>query len=346
VSERVKKVHPWYNFDKLFSHNCVFNFVPGARGIGKTYGAKKFGIRAAIARGEQFIYLRRYEKELKASKQTFMDDLKANAEFEDYDFRINANRVEFSSVDFRDDKKREWKIAGYFLSLSTQQSQKSVAFPAVTLIIFDEFIIEKGAVHYLPNEADVFQNFFLTVDRFQDKTRVLFLANAVSIMNPYFLAYDIKPEKDTEWIKLADGFIVVHFPKSDAFASSISATRFGKFIKDTDYSNYAVNNGFADNTEQLLQMKSGKARYRFTVETGKGSFSVWHDVMNNVWYAQERQPKNAIVFVTDPARMDEGKRLALRSDKLMQVLRSAFTLGRLYFDNPKTRNSMIEIFKG
>ena len=31
----------FYSFDKVYSYNAVYNFIPGGRGIGKTYGAKK-----------------------------------------------------------------------------------------------------------------------------------------------------------------------------------------------------------------------------------------------------------------------------------------------------------------
>ena len=53
----------YYNYDQLWSRNGTFNFVTGARGLGKTYGAKLFCIRNALRNGDQFIYLRRYNTE-------------------------------------------------------------------------------------------------------------------------------------------------------------------------------------------------------------------------------------------------------------------------------------------
>jgi predicted AAA+ superfamily ATPase len=35
----------YYDFKYVLSHNAVYNFVVGARGLGKTYGAKKMVIR-------------------------------------------------------------------------------------------------------------------------------------------------------------------------------------------------------------------------------------------------------------------------------------------------------------
>jgi hypothetical protein len=337
-----KKKHPYYSFDKIYSYNAMFMFVCGGRGLGKTYGAKKKAIRAALDKDDQFIYLRRFKDEMKA-RNTFFADIQW--EFPDWEFRINGNQAEASYTEFKDEKKRPWKVIGYFIPLSTAQSQKSTAYPNVKLIIFDEFIIEKGLTHYLPDEANVFNNFYSTVDRWQDKTRVLFLANSVSIMNPYFLEYDIKPDEVSEYDTKYDGFIAVHFADSKEFANSVYQTKFGKFIKNSSYADYAVGNGFQDNNDHLLQLKDEKARYQYTVVTQKGSFSVWYNVFTGNFFAQKRLPKYQITFVLDPDLMKEDRKLLLRSDGMMQMLRSAFSSGILYFDEPVTRNAMIEIFK-
>lgn len=345
TKRREKKVHPYYTFDRVFSYNCTYMFVVGGRGLGKTYGAKKKAIASAIKRGEEFIYLRRYKDELKASVRTFTDDLQANEEFPDFDFRVNGNKLEFSGIEFRDEKKREWATAGHFLSLSTAQSQKSVAFPKVTLIIFDEFIIEKGAISYLPNEANVFNNFYSTVDRWQDKTRVLFLANSVAIMNPYFLEYKIRPAEDTEWIQSHEGFMVAHFAKSSDFAQSVKATAFGRFISGTSYENYAIGNQFSDNSDSLIALKESAAKYRYTVQTAEGYFAVWYNAFTGKWFITQRRPGQEYIYTTEQRFMDEGKRFLPRNAKLLAMLRAAFNAGRLWFDHPISRNAMSEIFK-
>src|SRR5690606_5610588 len=98
-------------------------------------------------------------------------------------------------IETRDEKKRQWSTVCYFQCLSVGQQVKGASFDLVTSIVFDEFIIEKGLIQYLPDEATAMTNFYSTVDRNQDKTRVYFLANSVSITNPYFLEYDIRPDQ-------------------------------------------------------------------------------------------------------------------------------------------------------
>ena len=335
--------HPYYNYAKLLSYNGTYNFLVGGRGLGKTYGAKKRAIKRAITHQKQFIYLRRYKTEMVAAKATFFADM-AN-EFRDWDFRINGNEAHAAPISTRDEKKRQWKTIGFFITLSNAQTQKSVSFPDVETIIFDEFIIEKGSLHYLPNEANVFNNFYSTVDRWQDKTRVFFLANSVTIMNPYFLEYQIRPDEIGEISTFADGFVVCHFPDSAEFATSVYETKFGKFIKDTEYAEYAVGNEFEDASNQMVKIKDSTSTYMFTLETDKGTFSIWVSVLSGEYFIQEKLPKSQRNFTMITNKVGPDKMLMLKTDKPLVYLRSAFGQGKMSFDKPSTRNAFIEVFK-
>lgn len=338
-----RKAHPYYKYDKLFSYNATYNFVVGGRGIGKTYGAKKRAIVNAIRRSEMFIYLRRYKTELSAARDTFFSDIQQ--EFKGYDFRLKSNIAQMSPVKDRDNKRREWHNIGYFFALSTAQSLKSVSFPTVTLIIFDEFILERGAFHYLPNEAIVFNNFYSTVDRNQDKTKVLFLANSVSIMNPYFIEYDVRPNTNNAFIVKYQGFVVCHFIDSENFSRSVYETAFGRFIQNTEYAKFAVGNEFADNNDNLLALKTSRAKYLFTLECRTGIFSVWHDSVTSDYFIQDKLPKDNVTFTLLSDKMDTNKILVNFNDPQLSYLRSAFKQAKVVFDKPSTRNTFAEIFK-
>ena len=338
------KLKSFYNFDKVMSFNAIYNFIMGARGLGKTFGAKEKAVNAAIKRGDLFILLRRYKTELKGRGSFFAD---IEHLWPDWDFRVNGFTAEMSPISTRDDKKRKWQGIGYFIALSTAQSFKGVPFPRIKTIIFDEFIIEKGMTHYLPDEATVMLNFLVTVDRFMDKTRVFFLANTVSIMNPYFIEYDIKPEQDQEFIRTPDNFLIAHFPDSEEFQNEVYQTRLGARIQGSEYADYAVGSKFRDNHDGLIEEKTSNAKYSYTLETASGTFSIWSDHMaaRPVYYAQAKRPKQEILFTMNIETMTEDKAMVPYSDKSMQVLRTAFKQGRIWFDTPRTRNAFREVFK-
>lgn len=341
---KARKYHPYYNYTKLYSYNGTYNFLVGGRGLGKTYGAVKKGIRDYIKSGHEFVYLRRYKSELAAAKTSFF--IAVQPEFKDYDFRVQGNKGQIAHRSTRGDK-REWRDMCYFVSLSTAQSQKSVNYTNVRTIIYDEFILETSNQNYLRDEATVFNNFYSTVDRWQDKTRVLFLANSVSIANPYFLEYDIVPDKDNadEFITRANGFIVCHFPNAKEFQDSVYATSFGQFIKETDYAKYSVENAFADNNDRLIQHKGSRSHFMYALETRVSTFSVWNDPIANRYYIQEKLPRNADIYTLVPENVDEDKQLLLTSDPPIRALRGAFRKAKIYFDKPNTRNAFVEIFR-
>jgi hypothetical protein len=326
---------PYYDFGPLLSRNSVYNFLIGARGLGKTYGAKKWAIKDGLTGRGQFIYLRRYETELKGRNSFFAD---ISQEFPEYLFRVNGYEAQAQK-----EKTKEWFTIGYFVPLSKAQSKKSVSYASVTKIIFDEFIIDKGFIRYLPNEASLFNDFYSTVDRWQDRTRVLFLANSVSIMNPYFIAYDIKPRKGTVWWSSNKRFMSAHFAPSEEFAHEVYKTRFGQFIKGTEYANYSVESGFKDNTENMMKRKPSEASYYATIETKLGTFSVW--MAGNDFYIQKSLPKHQRILTMLPEQMNTDKMFITRSDKILQILRSAFAKGRLWFDSPNSRNAFVGVFQ-
>ena len=65
----------YYSYDNCLEKKALFNFITGERGNGKTYGYKtQIACKNYFEKGENFVYLRRFENELvKAAKSFFKD---------------------------------------------------------------------------------------------------------------------------------------------------------------------------------------------------------------------------------------------------------------------------------
>lgn len=336
----------FYDFRKLDSLGCTFNMIVGARGVGKTYGASKRAIKRALKSGDEFVYLRRTDVDLKEAKVTFFDEMAD--EFPDWDFRVIGKFGQASPVSARDDKRRHWTRICHFVALSQAGGLKSKSYVRVRTIIFDEFIGDDNTT-YLPNEAATFVNFFNTVDRYRDRVKVYMLANAVSIANPYFIRYKIRVPKDTEIVRYASGFIGVHFPKSIDFAEEVGKTKFGRFLLETDpeYAKYAIGNEFSDNHAELIAKRDPAAAYRLTLFTKHGTIALWYSSITKRWYGVEERPpsEHENTYTTEAQLMKEGVPLLDRSDALMSMLRTAWRKGRVWFSSPEMRNAYLETFK-
>lgn len=335
----------FYKYQPILSRNAVFNFIVGGRGIGKSYGAKRYVVNKFLKTGEQFILLRRYKEELGGARRTFFNDI--GHEFPGIEFRVNGNEAQICRNPDVPKKEKVWEVCGHFIALSQGQHVKSTSFELVRTIIFDEFIIEKGALQYLPNEAKIMLDLYSTVDRWQDKTRVVFLANAISITNPYFLEYKINPD-GSEWVMRYNGFVCCHFPDNAEFSDEVKRTRFGQFISGTEYEEFSIHNKFSDNTDSMVQDKTPRHEYKFTLETEGGIFSCWRAwsmEMGVTWHVQMKRPKNDEIYLTMIAsRMTGDRYLVQFSDALLSGLRTAFRQGRCTFDTANTRNSFVHIF--
>lgn len=319
---------PYYSFDRLLSYGGTINMAVGARGLGKTYGAKRLVIRNAIRKGEEFVYMRRFKTELK-HVSTFFNDIAA--EFPDYEFRV-AGRV--ASYRRRGDEDAAWATMGYFIALSSAATLKSVSYPKVTVVIFDEFIIETGSRRYLPGEVDTFLDLYSTIDRNRDRVRVLMLSNAVRSVNPYFVEWHLRPGKTIQ--RRGCGYVVCEIIDNAAFADRVSETKFGKFIRASspEYAKYAIDNEFADDTPALLGRKPPDAVVAGIIRTRVGVFSVW--VKGREYWVQKRLPKSARRWCY-AIRPDDGETLLTRSHPYTEMMRSAFRSGRMRFDCVESR---------
>lgn len=362
-----RKRHPYYDFRMIDSYPAMIKMVVGGRGLGKTFGGKKKGIKKALRAKKvmldgrlnstnQFMYVRRTVEELKAAKLTFFTDI---AEFfPNHDLRVEGAFGMAAEIVKRkpneDDKEfkkrlkeRKWFVICHFKALSVAQQQKSTSFTYVTVMYFDEFIIEDSAQNqYLKREVDALINLYNTVDRAQDKTTLFMFANSVSIMNPYFSYFKIRPDQLGEFSIHAGGNIVCHFPDSAEYQKSIYQTRFGKFIRDymPEYAEYAVGNKFGDSHDSLVGNKSPDAKYKFTVETVEGYFSVWYDRLLGKYFILGTRPGNERILTFITANMGKGKILVNYAEPVIRNLRHAFNHGKVVFDEPSTRNAFVPIF--
>lgn len=55
----------YYDFGLTLSKNALINFILSHRGVGKTFGFKKYAINDFLKTGKQFMYVRRFKSELK-----------------------------------------------------------------------------------------------------------------------------------------------------------------------------------------------------------------------------------------------------------------------------------------
>ena len=348
----------YYDYGRVLSYHSPWMFVIGARGLGKTYGAKKLVITDWMKKRWQFIYLRRTAEEQK-NKATFFNDIAD--QFPDLEFRINGTQAECHWVDDRDAKPNHkgelrpvWHIMGYFIALSQAGQVKSVAYPKVRTIIFDEIFPDN--MRYLGGEVTALEEFYNTVDRWHDRVRLLMLSNAVSLANPYFAKFNInvtpQMNNNTQYQRYCGGFIMVELADYGGFSAKVATSKFGQFLQkfDSDYAAYAIDNTFHDDSNSLISNISG-AGYTLTIRSSEyGDFSLYQvaDDTNQytLWQITRKLPKVPRYFTFDYRLVDDDCMMLQRSDDITKKILQAYRVGRLRFDAPQVKADFTMILGG
>lgn len=254
----------WYDKQLLLSHNKILNFVLSNRGGGKTFHFTRWGIDDFKKNGKQCMWVRRY--------QTEIEEMLSNGKF------FDAVRQYYPNDELTIDGnlgKVNGEVAFYFVALSTSRQLKSNNYPFVNKIIFDEFIIDKGKVTYLKKEVEIFLDLYETVDRMRDEVRAVLLANAVTVVNPYFHYFDIKPRRDRRFtVKM--GVCVELFTDAD-FVAQKRKTRFGQLIEGTRYGDYAVNNQWLLDSDTFIEQKTPDATFLMGLKYNGVMYGFWVD---------------------------------------------------------------------
>lgn len=323
----------YYNPNKLLSYNRILNFVIGARGIGKTYGFKKYVINRFIKYNEQFIYMKRYKTDIKGTNEFF--DAVAK-EFPNHTFKIKGKEL------YIDDK-----LCGWVMALSTWQSVKSREFPNVCTILYDEFLLEKASKQsYMQDEPKALLNFMDTVIRNRDNARCICMSNAVSIVNPFFLYFNLIPDINKRYNAYED--CVIEIPDSVDFTDERIKTRFGRLISKTDYGNFALGNEFVNDSQVFIEKRSKDSKYVFGTMYKGMVMGVWVDVEAGIMFlSSEFDPSNKKMFALTSDDFTENTMLMTgwKSNYYLRKLVSAFVNGYLRFDNQIMRNVGYEMFK-
>lgn len=180
----------FYNITKMWNTTADYKALLGGRNIGKSYQVKLNILTKVFKEDREFIYLRRYKEDMKNQLVTdYFGDMNiseiTNGQYECiYTYQSN---IYFANKD-ESGKATDKKLIGRAHCLSTAEHQKSIMYPKVEDIIFEEFIPEKGV--YLPDEPKKLQSYVSTIARTR-KITVWLVGNTISKLCPYFKEWDL-----------------------------------------------------------------------------------------------------------------------------------------------------------
>ena len=345
----------FWDIGRTLTYNMLFNIIVGNRGGGKSYGAKKKAIDNFIKKKEQFGYIRRYKEDLKKPMLQFFKDIAW--EYPDYEFKIQGENFMMRLKPA--DEKEKWTekdICGYGFVLSTANNKKSISYPDITMLIFDEFLLDKGNQRYIQNEPEQLLNLYETVARpgtGHPRVVLFMLANAISITNPYFLFFNLKmptrADKNGKYIWVHPTKpVLVEDVRNEKFIDVKKNTEFGQLIAGTNYAEYSIENKFLLDNDTFIERKGAKARFLFTFIYKDKKFGVWIDWTDGkMWVSEDIDPSCPLVYsVTMKDHQPNTLFLKTRGKNgNFKIFVENYKLGNVYFESINIKNMCYEVIQ-
>ncbi len=330
----------WYTPQQTLSYNAFLSMVIGNRGGGKSFAWKEQATRHFIRSGRRTIWLRRYDTELRGRKgdknggliKSFFQDITTAGKFTGHKLETKGYNA------YVDDKP-----AIEFVALSTSSALKSKSFDDVDYIVFDEFLIDKSTYKYLTNEVTVLLEFIETVFRKRDNGRVILLGNAMSFANPYFLYFNVKPFRGAFYSDRARSLLVQMFKDADYIAEK-KASKFGRLISGTEYSDYAIDNEFLLDNNKFIAAKPAGAKFRCGLTYSGATYGFWIDYSQGLMYASKSYPETSRELYTLTRTDHDINRFLVKNVKgtfLSEVL-FCFREGLLRFEDIIVKTQIFE----
>lgn len=181
----------FYTLNRILEIGATYNIIIGERSNGKTYAALKYGLERYFKYGDQMAIVRRWKEDIRGNRASeIFSSLVSNDEIR----KISRGKYsgiyywagKFYPCNYDENGKAIYsdsEVIAYPFALSDTEHNKSISYPNITTIIFDEFITRQI---YLPDEFILFMNTVSTIVRQRKNVKILMLGNTVNKYCPYF----------------------------------------------------------------------------------------------------------------------------------------------------------------
>lgn len=248
----------YLNMSKIISLPYDYIAIVGGRATGKTYGTLKEVIEQKLT----FAYIRRTQTQSDIITTPELSPFKKLNQ--DMGWNIQPAKVYKYVSGWYNSTIEEGKMKidkdtlyGYSMALSTFSNIRGFDGCDIDIVIYDEFIPQKGE-RALSYEADSFFNMIETINRNREDfgkppVKVICLANASDIANPIFVELKLvtslfKRKSAKEFVcEYPDKGLCVIFPINSPISQRKKETSLYKLTEGTNFYDNAIENEFVYN---------------------------------------------------------------------------------------------------
>lgn len=187
-----QKNNKFYSLDNIKKTGATYNVIFGERSNGKTYSVLSEGLKEYCSHGGQLAIVRRWKEDITGRRASdIFTALNSNNEVEKLTngkyHGITYFASKFYLCNYDENGKPVYSLDNdcfaYTFALSETEHNKSISYPNITTILFDEFITKHI---YLNDEFVLFMNTISTIVRQRTNVKIYMCGNTVNKFCPYF----------------------------------------------------------------------------------------------------------------------------------------------------------------
>ncbi len=314
------------------------------RSAGKTTYFNKMLVNRFKKNGDKFILIYRFNYELTECAPKFFKEI-GNLFFKGDEMteKKHANGI-FVELFLNE------KSCGYCISLNfaDQLKKYSHLFADASAMLFDEFQSETN--HYCPNEVEKLLSIHTSIARGGGEQvkymPVYMISNAVSIINPYYMAMNIadRLQKETRYLR-GDGWVLEQ-GFYDEVSKKQTESAFNRAFAGAKYVQYASENVYLLDKACLIEKMQGKSDYIATVLMDGKHYAIRNFIDRGILYIDNSADETyKIKFTIVPNEQNEGYELLTTADFLFFTLKSYFLKGKVRFKNQECKSVFFTLLK-
>ena len=186
----MKEKERFINLSSVLAKQALYNLLIGERSNGKTFAVLEHALTEYWKNGSELAYIRRWADDFKQKRGAeLFSSLEAKGKISKITGGVWTTTHYYSGkwflARYNEEGKKELseKPFAYAFALTAMEHDKSISFPNIRTIVFDEFLTRNG---YLPNEFVLFMNTLSTIIRERDDVKIFMCGNTVNVYAPYF----------------------------------------------------------------------------------------------------------------------------------------------------------------
>ena len=187
-----REANKYYSLENIKKTGATYNVIFGERSNGKTYSVLLEGLKEYVKHGGQLAIVRRWKEDITGRRASdIFSAINSNNEVA----KLTNNKYtgityfagKFYLCNYDENGKPIYSLDNdcfaYTFALSETEHNKSISYPNITTILFDEFITKHV---YLNDEFVLFMNTISTIVRQRTNVKIYMCGNTVNKFCPYF----------------------------------------------------------------------------------------------------------------------------------------------------------------